>query len=48
MRHGDTMRDIPTAPAQRVEMLRTIGAADLDVLLAPVVLVDASPVTAGR
>jgi len=33
MRHGDTMRYIGTTPAQRAEMLRTIGVADVEALL---------------
>jgi glycine dehydrogenase subunit 1 len=33
MRHGETMRYIPTTAAQRAEMLRTIGVGDLEALL---------------
>ncbi len=33
MRHGPTMRYIPTTPAQRAEMLRTIGVGELETLL---------------
>jgi glycine dehydrogenase subunit 1 len=33
MRHGETMRYIPTTAAQRGEMLRTIGVGDLETLL---------------
>ena len=33
MRHGDTMRYLGTTPAQRAEMLRTVGVADVEALL---------------
>ncbi len=33
MRHGPTMRYLATTPAQRAEMLRTIGVPDLEALL---------------
>jgi glycine cleavage system P protein (glycine dehydrogenase) subunit 1 len=33
MRHGETMRYVPNTAAQRAEMLRTIGVADLEALL---------------
>jgi glycine dehydrogenase subunit 1 len=33
MRHGDAMRYLGTTPGQRVEMLRTIGVADVEALL---------------
>jgi glycine dehydrogenase subunit 1 len=33
MRHGDTMRYLGTTAAQRAEMLRTVGVADVEALL---------------
>ena len=33
MRHGETMRYLPTTAAQRAEMLRTIGVGDLETLV---------------